>query len=92
MSHQLSVNKLCRSSIGTILRAPLKDNRYSLLFDTITQAIGSLNASLEMSHIACPEVNGEEEQQFVHCVSSSFSLNTMLLSVLSEGKISAKLI
>jgi len=38
-----------------------------------------------------PEVNGEEAQQLVRCVSSSFSLSRVLLSVFSEGKLSAKI-
>jgi hypothetical protein len=44
-----------------------------------------------MNHIACQQVHGEDAQRLVHCVSSSFTLSRVLLSVLSEGKIPAKI-
>jgi len=44
-----------------------------------------------MNHIACPEIHGQNAQQIVHYVSSSFSLSRVLLSVLSERKIPAKI-
>ena len=44
-----------------------------------------------LNHIACPEVHGEDAQQLGHSVNSSFSLSRVLLSVLSERKIPAKI-